>query len=102
MILREFNDLFGNIQWGDEDRVRRLISEDIPQRVRANPAYGNALRQGDPQNARIEHDAALGKVVMELMQDDAEFFRQFSDNDSFRDWLARRIFELTSRGKNAA
>ena len=102
VILREFNDLFGNIQWGDEDRVRRLISEDIPQRVRANPAYGNALRQGDPQNARIEHDAALGKVVMELMQDDAEFFRQFSDNDSFRDWLARRIFELTSRGKNAA
>ena len=102
VILSEFNDLFGDIQWADEDRVRRLITKDIPQGVSADAAYGNALRQGDPQNARIEHDAALNKVMTELMQDDAELFRQFSDNDSFHDWLARHNFELTSRRKNAA
>ena len=29
-ILKVFNDQFGNIEWTDEDRVNRLITEDIP------------------------------------------------------------------------
>lgn len=35
-------------------------------------------------NARIEHDKALGLVLIGLMKDDTEPFRQYSDNDSFR------------------
>ena len=98
VILREFNERFGNIEWRNEDRVRRLITEDIPARVRADAAYANALRQGDEQNARIEHDAALQRAVNEFITDDTEFFRQFSDNPGFREWVTRRIFEVTSRG----
>ncbi len=30
-ILKTFNDQFGNISWADGDRVRKLITEDIPQ-----------------------------------------------------------------------
>ncbi len=29
-ILREFNDQFGNIQWSDADKIRPVISEEIP------------------------------------------------------------------------
>src|SRR5690606_345053 len=29
-ILKSFNDLFGNIDWSDADRVHRLITVDIP------------------------------------------------------------------------
>ena len=36
-ILKTFNDQFGNIEWGDEDRIRRLITQDIPARVRGGP-----------------------------------------------------------------
>ena len=97
VILREFNERFGNIDWRNEDRVRRLITEDIPAIVRADAAYANALRQGDEQNARIEHDAALQRAVNEFITDDTEFFRQFSDNPGFREWVTRRIFEVTSR-----
>ena len=32
-ILKTFNDQFGDIPWEDEDRVRRLISEEIPAKV---------------------------------------------------------------------
>lgn len=41
-ILKTFNDQFGNIPWSDQDRVHRLITEDIPTRVAADPAYRNA------------------------------------------------------------
>ena len=31
-ILKDFNELFGDIEWEDGDRVRQLITEDIPSR----------------------------------------------------------------------
>jgi type I restriction enzyme, R subunit len=94
-ILKSFNDQFGNIPWSDADRVNRLITEDIPERVAADTAYKNARRHSDRQNARIEHDKALGRVMTAVLKDDTELFRQFSDNDSFRRWLADAVFALT-------
>jgi type I restriction enzyme, R subunit len=32
-ILKSFNDHFGNIPWTDTDRVRQLITKDIPAKV---------------------------------------------------------------------
>ncbi len=94
-ILREFNDLFGNISWTDADRVHRLITEDIPRQLAADPAYQNAVKHSDKQNARIEHDKALSRVMTSVLKDDTELFRQFMDNESFRRWLQERIFNLT-------
>ena len=94
-ILREFNDLFGNIQWTDSDRIHRLITHDIPSRVAADPAYQNAKKNSDRQNARIEHDRALLRVMTAVLADDTQLFKEFSDNESFRRWLTERVFGLT-------
>jgi len=101
-ILNEFNALFGNIAWTDADRVRRLITEELPARVAADPAYQNARRNSDAQNARIEHDNALRRVITALLQDDTELFKQFSDNEAFRRWLTDTIFNLTYRDVSQA
>jgi type I restriction enzyme R subunit len=94
-ILKVFNDQFGNIEWSDGDRVNRLITEDIPRRVTADPAYQNARKNSDKQNARIEHDKALARVMTDVLKDDMELFKQFMDNESFRGWLAETVFGLT-------
>lgn len=94
-IVKAFNDQFGNIGWTDRDRVEKMITEEIPQRLAADTAYQNARRNSDKQNARIEHDKALARVITALLSDDTELFRQFSDNDSFRRWLTHTSFELT-------
>jgi type I restriction enzyme R subunit len=94
-IIRSFNDLFGNITWLDADRIRQLIGTDIPNKVAANAAYRNAKQNSDKQNARIEHDRALGNVIIGLMKDDTELFKQFSDNPEFKRWLADTTFAAT-------
>ena len=94
-ILQAFNDQFGNIPWTDADRVHRLITEDIPNRVAADTAYQNAKRNSDRQNARIEHDKALSRVMTAVLKDDTELFKQFMDNESFRRWMTDTIFGLT-------
>ena len=94
-ILKTFNDLFGNIEWADADRVRRLITEEIPAKVVADNAYQNAQKHSDRQNARIEHDKALERVMTSVLKDDTQLFKQFSDSESFRRWLSDTIFALT-------
>ncbi len=94
-ILKAFNEQFGNIAWTDADRIGRLIAEEIPAKVAADRAYQNAQANSDKQNARIEHDKALGRVMNALLRDDTELYKQFSDNESFRKWLADTVFAVT-------
>ena len=59
-IIKEFNDrLRRYIEWNDQDKIERLISEELPAKVAADQAYQNAIANSDAQNARIEHDKAL-------------------------------------------
>ena len=94
-ILKTFNDQFGNISWTDTDRVHKLITEEIPAKVSADTAYQNAKQNSDKQNARIEHDKALARVMTAVLKDDTELFKQFSDNPSFRKWLTDTVFAIT-------
>ena len=82
----------------------RRITEEIPPLVDADSAYQNAKKNSDRQNARIEHDMALRRVVVGLMKDDTELFKQFMDNESFKRWMTDTIFGLTyeSTGTEAA
>ena len=99
-IIASFNQLFGNIEWEDDDRVQRLITEEIPQKVDADAAYRNAREHSDEQNARIEHDRALRTVMTAILSDDAQLFRLYSDNESFKRWLTDTIFDLTYQNPN--
>jgi type I restriction enzyme R subunit len=94
-ILRSFNDQFGNIAWTDGDRIRKLVTEEIPAKVAADKAYQNAKKNSDKQNARIEHDKALRRVMTGVLKDDAELYKLFSDNADFRRWLTDMVFSVT-------
>ena len=72
-----------------------MITKDIPEKVAADTAYQNAKRNSDKQNAKIEHDKALGRVIVGLMKDDTELFKQYSDNPEFKRWLAETVFGMT-------
>jgi type I restriction enzyme, R subunit len=94
-IVATFNEQWGNVRWEDGDRVRRLISQDIPARVAADGAYRNAMRNNDAQNARIEHDKALARVMVGVLRDDMDLYKLFSDNDAFKKWLTSSMFLAT-------
>ena len=94
-IIKAFNDRFGNIDWEDADRIRKVITEDIPAKVKEDQAYQNAMKNSSKSAARLEHDRALEKVVIGMLSDHTELFKQFSDNPGFKKWLADTIFGVT-------
>ena len=94
-ILEVFNEQFGDIAWEDADRVRQMITETIPSRVAEDRAFRNARQNSDKENARVEHDVALRRVMSSMMKDDGELLRQFLDNHGFRRWMTDTVFDLT-------
>ena len=94
-IVRVFNDTFGNVEWNDVDKIRQVITEELPAKVLSDRKYLNAKKHSDKQNARYEHDKALGRVMVSLLSDHTELFKQFSENPSFKKWLNDTIFHLT-------
>lgn len=101
-ILQNFNDQFGNIDWKDIDKIRKVITEELPEKVSEDTAYQNAMKNNDAKTARIEHDAALEKVLLGMLLDHTELYKQFSDNESFKNWLGDTIFRLTYKDDKLA
>lgn len=94
-ILNQFNDLFGNIDWDDADRIRERITEEIPARVLADEDYANAIANNDKDNAKIALGDALRKVMQGMLRDETQLFKQFADNPDFRKWLTDTVFSST-------
>jgi type I restriction enzyme R subunit len=89
-----FNEQFGTL-FTDADRVAKRIKEDIAPKVAADQGYKNA-KKNTPQTARIEHDSALGRVMLSLLKDDNEIYKQFVQNEAFKRFVTEMVFNLTS------
>lgn len=94
-IVSEFNDMFGNIDWKDEDNARHQVTEVIPAMVSKDESYQNAMRNSDEEGARLESERALQQVIFSIMADNMEIFKQYQDNPAFRKWLADMVFNMT-------
>lgn len=92
-ILQSFNDQFGTL-FTDADRIVKRIRDDIAPKVAADQPYQNA-KKNTPNTARIELDAALMRVIGPLLTDDTEFYKQFVQNESFRQFVTEVVHELT-------
>jgi hypothetical protein len=83
---------------GTTPRPRRRILENLHARGyqgRITILKDYLKEDSDKQNARIEHDKALARVMTAVLKDDTELFKQFSDYESFRRWLLDTVFGVT-------
>ena len=95
-IIRGFNDLFGNIAWEDGDRIRQLIADGDPEQGRRRMLpIRTRSRTPTSRTPASSTTRRLGSVIIGLMKDDTELFKQFSDNPEFKRWLADTIFSAT-------
>lgn len=96
-IIKEFNDLLGNIPWTDKDKVLEVLSKELPEKVAADEAYKNAMRNSDLENAKLEHKRALEGVMFKFISIHSELYKEFSDNEDFRRRLEDMVFRMTYR-----
>jgi type I restriction enzyme, R subunit len=92
VIVTNFNEQYGT-SFSDEDRITRLIRDEIAPQVAQDQRYRNA-QANTPNTAKIELDAALNRVVDPLFLDQTEFYKQFKDNALFRNFVREYVKRL--------
>jgi type I restriction enzyme R subunit len=93
-ILKAFNEQFGTL-FHDSDRIFTRIKDEIAPLVAEDQAFRNA-RENTPGAARIEHDKALAKVMLTLLKDDTQVYKQFVENEAFRRAVSDFVYSLTT------
>ena len=92
-IINNFNDIFGNVNWEDKDNVAKQIKA-IPEMIIKDEKLKNALKNADKENIKIEYSRALLNVMVTIMKDNMELFKQFNDNQLFNKWLSDSVFKV--------
>ena len=93
-ILKEFHDIFGDIEWTDADKIKKQVA-DLPDIVSRDETYQNAMRYSDKQNARAESDRATSAAILATMSSGIELYKEVQSNESFRRWILDMVFNAT-------
>ncbi len=93
-ILKAFNEQFGTL-FNDSDRIFARIKDEIAPLVADDQAFRNA-RENTPGAARIEHDKALARVMLTLLKDDTQVYKQFVENEAFRRAVSDFVYSLSA------
>ncbi|MGI8711372.1 MAG: type I restriction endonuclease subunit R [Acidimicrobiales bacterium] len=92
-ILSSFNERFGT-NWTEDDKLMRVLFEDIPAAVQQDEDYQNAKQFSDKQTARIVHDKAVVNKFQEIIFDHTELYRRFTDDAQFKQQLCELLFNM--------
>ncbi|WP_286019326.1 type I restriction endonuclease subunit R [Candidatus Venteria ishoeyi] len=83
-ILSIFNQKFGDIEWSDKDKVRKILTEQLPAEMKAHKETMDAVKHSDKQNAKITSDKKLEEIMQQYLFSQTEIFKKFTEDDDFQ------------------
>ncbi len=81
----------------EENAAKQIAS--LPDAVKRDELYRNAMKNSDAQNARVESDRATLDAVLETMGTGIELYRAVHENEAFKSWLLREVFDQTYQAR---
>lgn len=95
-IIQTFNDKFGNIDFGEDDKVKRLV-QNISDDIRTNSDFVKSTMNTDRQNMRVVfEDVATDTIQDYFMGDGFKIYKEFTNNDEFKKVFLAQLFEKIS------
>ena len=95
-ILQTFNDKFGNIDFGDDDKVKRLV-QNISDDIRTNSEFVKSTSNTDRQNMKVVFDDVAANTIQDyFMGNGFKIYQQFTNNDDFKKVFLAQLFEKVS------
>ena len=91
-IVKDFNELFGNIDWKNRDEVQRQINE-LPARIASSVDFANAVKNGDSQVAQITFNDDMIAIVAAMLEEKTEFVQTYFGNKDFQNFVNARVYQ---------
>jgi len=98
-IIAGFNEKFGDIEWGEEDKIRRALNN-ISDDVINDKEFIKSTKNADKQNMKITFDKVLENKFQDIIETNFLLFQRFSDDADFKEFVSTKMFELVSHNLN--
>ena len=92
-IIVEFNKTWGG-KFSDPGRVSEILNR-MPEQMLEDQQYQNARKNSGRQNAQVELDSALRRLVTSMVRCQTELYKAFTEDQDFREWLNGEMFRAT-------
>ena len=92
-ILSAFNQRFGDIEWSDKDKVRQILTKQLPEEMKASKDIMDAVKYSDKQNAKISSDKKLEELMQQYLFSQTEIFKKFTTDKDFQRRYKEFIFD---------
>ena len=92
-IINEFNKTWGG-KFSDPSRVSEALNR-MPEQVLEDQQYQNARKNSGRQNAQVELDSALRRLVTSMVRCQTELYKAYTEDGEFREWLNGEMFRAT-------
>ena len=94
---------FGNIDWLKDDKVRKVIFEELPKQMADDVRHMETMRNSDRQNARIASDEKVTEMVQDFIFTSTDFYKMFMDNPDFKrqymDFIFNKMWDKANGGR---
>ncbi len=99
VIITTLNDAWSDIPFNDREGVEKQIYN-LPYTIMKDESFRNTMKNSDMENIKIEFDRVFQDIMLDMVEDNLELFKQFTTNKSFKKQLEDIIFERTINLKN--
>lgn len=99
-ILSQFNQRFGDIEWTNKDKVRQILTEQLPNEMKASKDIMDAIQYSDRQNAKISSDKKIEELMQQYLFSQTEIFKRFTTDLNFQRRYKEYIFDLLVSTRN--
>ena len=95
-IIAQFNQTWGG-KFSEPERVSEVLNR-MPEQVLEDQQYQNARMNSGRQNAQVELNSALRRLVTSMVRCHTELYKAYTEDGEFREWLNGEMFRATYQG----
>ena len=77
----------------DKDKVRKILTEQLPAEMKAHKETMEAVKFSDKQNAKITSDKKLEEIMQQYLFSQTEIFKKFTEDKDFQRRYKEFIFD---------
>ncbi len=92
-IIKDFNNKYANIDFNENDKIAKILY-DIKDDIVKNEEIRETFNKSGMQNSRIRFDEILEDKIQDLLNLNLELFKQFTQNNDFKDKIANTMFNM--------
>ena len=100
-IVREFNERFGALEWGDKDKLKHDV-EQISNEILGDEEFKRSVTNTDTQTTKHRVEQEFNNKLSNIIDINERLYENLTKDENFKAFFVEKIFEKWLQEKNVS